>query len=93
MAPPRASTLHFLPIRGKIGTDLFRYLENCLVDRAAFPIFLEKPKPVSGHETLASTKELSSPVKRPVACLDTIVMDPGTIAAVVHPTELLRTKA
>jgi hypothetical protein len=50
----------FLPVRVKIGTDLFRYPENCLVDRA-FPIFLVKPKPVSGHETLASTKELPSP--------------------------------
>jgi hypothetical protein len=78
---------------GRIAADLFRYFENCLVERATFPIFLVEPKPVSGHETLASTKELLSPAKRPVACLDAIDMNPGTIAAVVHTTEFLRTKA
>jgi hypothetical protein len=59
----------------KIGADLFRYLLNCLVDRAAFPIFLVKPKPVSGHKTLASPKEVRSPAERPVACFDATDMN------------------
>ena len=73
-----------LAVACEIGTDLVRRLENCFVDRPTFSVLVVNPEPVTGHELLASTEELKSPAKRPVACLDAVEIDAATVTKAVQ---------
>ena len=46
-----------LAVAGQCWSDLFRCLENVLVERLTFPVLIVNPEPVTRHKTTHKNRE------------------------------------